>query len=535
MPPKKSKKAAPAVPSLQGCAVTFGANTVPKDALGGRALSDVKDEISANGGTYVTKTDEATHIVLTNAQFSKSGKKLEEAKAINIHIVSFDWLETALSSTAPVDEKDYSFVTSTTTQNNGTNASSKDAKQNGDPDTKTTSKRKRADQDDDASSDTKRLAVPSKPMNVTKKFDLQIPLDDVLIRLRGRGFRVYIDDDSVIYDVTLNQSDSGANANKFYRMQLLRDTGSKAYYTWTRWGRVGEDGQNKMVIDGADLAAAMKEFEKKFKDKTGNTWEERATGPMNHKKYVFVERSYEDSDDEGEDIKVEEDAEDSKETVQSKLAEPVQRLLKLIFNQELFNQTFDQFSYDAKKMPLGKLSKSSLMRGYEVLKTLSALVQNHSNDYDQITTLSNQYLSLIPHVVSRSSRPPVMDSMDKIKHEIELLEALTDMQLANDLIKNAKKKEQSADEINLLDRQFQGLGLEEMDPVSHNSSEFRELEGYLTKSVGHTHGTSYRIQDIFRIRRNGEHERFEKSEYAKISNKNRRLLWHGSRVTNFGG
>ena len=289
-----------------------------------------------------------------------------------------------------------------------------------------------------------------------------------------------------------------------------------------------------MVADGETLDAAMREFQKKFKDKTGNPWEDRATGPMKSGKYVFVERSYEDSDDE-EDVKVEEDAEESKEVVQSKLAEPVQRLLKLIFNQELFDQTFSQFSYDAKKMPLGKLSKSSLMRGYEVLKTLSGLVENDSDDRDQIVTLSNQYLSLIPHVVSRSSRPPVMDDMQKIKQEIELLEALTDMQLANDLMKNAKKKEQSAEEINMLDRQFQGLGLQEMDPVTHKSDEFRELEGYLTKSVGHTHGTNYRIQDIFRIRRNGEHERFDKSEYAKISNKNRRLLWHGSRVTNFGG
>jgi hypothetical protein len=42
------------------------------------------------------------------------------------------------------------------------------------------------------------------------------------------------------------------------------------------------------------------------------------------------------------------------------------------------------------------------------------------------------------------------------------------------------------------------------------------------------------VEDIFRIERQGELERFEKSDYSKVKT-NRRLLWHGSRVTNFGG
>lgn len=48
--------------------------------------------------------------------------------------------------------------------------------------------------------------------------------------------------------------------------------------------------------------------------------------------------------------------------------------------------------------------------------------------------------------------------------------------------------------------------------------------------------TSYlQVQDIFRIERNGEEKRFEQSPYAKLQGSDRRLLWHGSRVTNYGG
>lgn len=43
------------------------------------------------------------------------------------------------------------------------------------------------------------------------------------------------------------------------------------------------------------------------------------------------------------------------------------------------------------------------------------------------------------------------------------------------------------------------------------------------------------VQDIFRIERNGEKDRFVKSPYAKLKKSDRRLLWHGSRCTNFGG
>ena len=47
--------------------------------------------------------------------------------------------------------------------------------------------------------------------------------------------------------------------------------------------------------------------------------------------------------------------------------------------------------------------------------------------------------------------------------------------------------------------------------------------------------TNLQVQDIFRIERNGEEERFKKSPFSKTKGSDRRLLWHGSRVTNYGG
>lgn len=110
------------------------------------------------------------------------------------------------------------------------------------------------------------------------------------------------------------------------------------------------------------------------------------------------------------------------------------------------------------------------------------------------------------------------------------------MQLATDIMKDAKGgKDAEAEKLHLLDRQFNGLGMQEMTPLDQGSTEFTELATYLKKSGGHTHNLGYKVQHIFRIERQGEYNRFNNSEYANIENSDRRLLWHGSRCTNFGG
>ena len=73
-----------------------------------------------------------------------------------------------------------------------------------------------------------------------------------------------------------------------------------------------------------------------------------------------------------------------------------------------------------------------------------------------------------------------------------------------------------------------------MTPLSPETQEFAEIQQYLIKTCGETHDVSYDVQSIFRIERSGEFERFQQSEFSKISS-DRRLLWHGSRATNFGG
>lgn len=58
-------------------------------------------------------------------------------------------------------------------------------------------------------------------------------------------------------------------------LQLLHNPVSCRYNTWTRWGRVGERGQHALLGAGS-IYDAQSQFEKKFKDKTGLKWADRA-------------------------------------------------------------------------------------------------------------------------------------------------------------------------------------------------------------------------------------------------------------------
>ncbi|KAL1851169.1 hypothetical protein Plec18170_006493 [Paecilomyces lecythidis] len=514
-------------------------------------LADLKTIVEENGGTFShTVIPECTHLIATQKEFDTKGSKVIKAmKVYTCDTVKLDWLIESVEAKKRLPEEDYVFETkkkNDKTDDKKDDKSSVDDKKN----SKNSKKSKKSDKEDKAPKKRTLEEVlneehdghPEKKQKdgqVAKSKDVKVDVD-MGCHLRA-NHHVYIDDDGMIWDATLNQTNAAANNNKFYRIQLLESNCKTSYRTWTRWGRVGENGQSALL--GHDLDSAMAEFKKKFKDKSGLTWENRLDPPKKGK-YTFIERNYEeDSDEEDEDKanskgKVKEEKKEST-AIASTLPVSIQNLMNFIFNQQHFLSAMEQMSYDARKLPLGKLSKRTLRAGFQVLKDLSDLLTDRSLATTQygvsyaVATqdLSNRYFTLIPHVFGRN-RPPVIDNQILIKKEVDLLEALTDMEISNEIMKDSSKDEE---EVNRLDRLFQGLGMEEMTPLDHKSSEFMELEKYLIQTHGSTHHLRYQVIDIFRIERQGETDRFNQSPYASLPNSNRRLLWHGSRSTNFGG
>ena len=226
-----------------------------------------------------------------------------------------------------------------------------------------------------------------------------------------------------------------------------------------------------------------------------------------------------------------------------------------------------EMSYDAERLPLKDLSKRVLDRGFQTLKDIAELLYNpslanekHNTTYnDAIETLSNAYYTTIPHDFGRN-RAPIVSREERLLQEIKLLESLTDMEIAGKIMQDSGL---AGGNVHTLDRQFAGLNLDEMSPCESSTSvgkvsqgpkiimikypsglpsvgaktdEYMEIERYLQRSHGVTHDVKLKIQDIFRVKRNGEEERFNLfTDRISHDKSDRRLLWHGSRCTNFGG
>ena len=145
--------------------------------------------------------------------------------------------------------------------------------------------------------------------------------------------------------------------------------------------------------------------------------------------------------------------------------------MEFIFNENNFASAMAELSYDANKLPLGKLGRRTLKAGFERLQEIgelfirpaSAIDKHHMKSLDAaLEVFTNSYYSTIPHVFGRN-RPPVIRDEQRLRKEIELMESLSGMEIANEIMKHANKE----GEVNVthhLDRQFASLGLTEMTP-----------------------------------------------------------------------
>lgn len=321
------------------------------------------------------------------------------------------------------------------------------------------------------------------------------------------------------FDCMLNQTNINANNNKFYIVQLVVNGGS--YYCWTRWGRVGENGQNALK-GPMDFDGALKEFKKKFRDKTKNKWEEKASFTPHSGKYTLIEMDDGDEEDEDDLDAVLSELAESKsggKVAKCTLPKETQDLVKLIFDNDMFKNAMKSMEIDVKKMPLGKLSKQQLAKGNACLTDLDAAIKSGSRK--KMEEVTSRFYTLIPHSFGRV-RPPVIDDDESLQRKFDLLAVLGDIEQAQNLL--AKKKSGGGgggDQPHPLDANY-GVLKSTITPLDKKSKEFKIIETY----SNNTQGRSAKLLEVFKVERHGEEKRFAK--YKNLGN--RKLLWHGTNV-----
>ncbi|XP_025741100.1 protein mono-ADP-ribosyltransferase PARP3 isoform X1 [Callorhinus ursinus] len=321
------------------------------------------------------------------------------------------------------------------------------------------------------------------------------------------------------YACTLNQTNIGSNNNKFYIIQLLEE--GDRFACWNRWGRVGEVGQSKLSYFKL-LEDAKKDFEKKFRDKTKNSWVERDHFVAHPGKYTLIEVQ---GDNEAQEAVVKVDRGPVRAVVQRvqpcSLDAATQKLITNIFSKDMFKNAMTLMNLDVKKMPLGKLSKQQIARGFEALEALEVALRAPTDGGPSLEALSSHFYTVIPHNFGRN-RPPPINSPELLQAKKDMLLVLADIELAQTL--QASPEEEEVEEVpHPLDRDYQLLKcqLQLLDP---EAPEYKVIHTYLEQT-----GNSYRcpaLQHVWKVNREGEGDRFR--AHSKLGN--RKLLWHGTNV-----
>ncbi|KAH8292667.1 hypothetical protein KR044_013023 [Drosophila immigrans] len=453
---------------------------------------EIKKCIAKLGGKYESKiTEDVIAIISTENEVEKHSSRMKKAKEFGIHILPIQFFDSVESDGFAA----LALINSMTLCDWGTDPSA------------------RLPQEEIKSSMSKSIYTKSVPKSVTLKVknglavDPDSGLEDIA--------HVYVKGENK-YNIVLGLTDIKRNKNSYYKLQLLEADNKNKYWIFRSWGRIGTTIGNSKVENFNTVIDAIHNFHVVYSDKTGNEFENR-NNFVKHPGLMFpVDIEYED------DKKIEKA--DSAH-IASKLDIAIQNLIKLIFDVDSMKKTMLEFHIDMEKMPLGKLSLKQLQSAYIVLNEIYEMIQKQASNA-RIIDASNRFYTLIPHNFGVNA-PPLIESVKQVETLRQMLDSLSEIEVAYKIIKS----ENNVDGINPIDKHYEQLKTQ-LEPLDKKSNEFAILNNYVQNTHASTH-SSYELEviDVFKVFRQGEARRFK--PFKKLHN--RKLLWHGSRLTNFVG
>ncbi|XP_015184102.1 PREDICTED: poly [ADP-ribose] polymerase [Polistes dominula] len=469
--------------------VILGSTEKSKDTL--------KKEIALLGGSVTTKIHEHLAAVISNPkEVKKMNKKMEEAKVLDIQVVSEDLVEEAKDYT----ELAIALIKKKTISDWGGDV-----------------KNRLATVIEKSSSSTSKSKSKFEK-SLSGKVKLQVKGGGTVDMDSGLEDCAHVyQDGKNKYNATLGITDIQAKKNSYYKLQILKHDKLSKYWLFRSWGRIGTTiGDTK--LESMPLNDCIERFLQLYEEKSGNSWH-------NRKHFVKVpHKMYPIDIDQGND---EDTSKLLDSNIKSHLEKPVQDLIRLIFNVENMKKVMLEFEIDMDKMPLGKISKKQIQKAYSVLTELQEIVATSVPERTTLIDASNRFYTLIPHNFGISG-PKILETVEEIKMKCEMLEALLEMEVAYSLLHTDEK---TKEEKNPLDVHYEQLKTK-IEVLDKSSKDFEVIKQYVNNTHAATHSHyELEIEDVFVIKRQGEDQRYK--PFKKLPNK--KLLWHGSRTTNFAG
>ena len=345
-------------------------------------------------------------------------------------------------------------------------------------------------------------------------------------------YHIYEDKNNVYngnyFSCTLNKSDLNKNNNKFYIIQLLEHDTNNSLILFTRWGRVGVAGAHD--AKNVNENSGPKEFMKKYKDKT----------VRHNYQEIFIDYEAEVKKEDLPEEK-EKKSDKIKKKFQTTLSQDVMDLISLIYDKKMINDNLHEIGYDSKKMPLGKLSPVTLTNGLNILKQIELELKNENQNRENLTKYSSNFYSQIPHDFGYKKMANfIIDTIDKVKEKIDMISVLSDMKITLKILENVeseKDEEYENQEEKQLHDYYKQLNCD-IRCISKDEPIYSILEKYLMAKIsredydrfGFCNSRRNKLDLIkaYELNRYGERKKFK--DFG-----NKKLLWHGSRITNFVG
>eukprot|EP00064_Thunnus_orientalis_P008492 superscaffoldBa00001010_g8515 len=424
-PTKPLPEGAPSDKPLTGMKLlTVGKLTKSKD--------DLKAAVEELGGKITGTANKASLCLSTKKEVEKMSKKMEEARDAGVRVVSEDFLTDIKSSGKALQELVSLHAISPWGAEVKVEAQAPSAaSKSGALATKSTGRVK----EEEGGSKSKKMKLTvkggaavdpdsggskSKKMKLTVKGGAAVDPDSGL-----ENSAHVLEQSGKMYSATLGLVDIVRGTNSYYKLQLLEDDVQKRYWVFRSWGRVGTTIGGNKLDKFHDKNSALDNFLGVYKEKTGNNW-----GASNFTKYP--NKFYPLEIDYGQDEEAVKRLTASAGT-KSKLARPVQELIKMIFDVESMKKAMVEFEIDLQKMPLGKLSKRQIQSAYALLTDVQQAVSN-SVPEAQILDLSNRFYTLIPHDFGMK-KPPLLNTLDYIQAKVQMLDNLLDIEVAYSLLR----------------------------------------------------------------------------------------------------
>jgi poly [ADP-ribose] polymerase len=210
---KAAQSKAKASSPLDGCSVATSGR------FSGTTQGALQTRITDLGGSIDSKVTSDTDILIaTEKDFEANTTKIAAALSNNTPIVSLDWLDETEESNAKADETQFSLnktnkpATTTAPAANGKKRAAA-ASNSPAPSQDASQSKKRKTLTD--KTDIEDVKVGDGQNAKSKK--VQVPVDEYC---GAAHYEVYIDDDGLIWDASLNQTNATANNNKFYKIQV---------------------------------------------------------------------------------------------------------------------------------------------------------------------------------------------------------------------------------------------------------------------------------------------------------------------------